>query len=458
MRILYTCALLIPLAASPIAAQFYYPVSASTRQNFVQLADGGPSTQNWITTIALANPDPVNAADVRLTFFNDSGQNLLIDFGHGPAATLVLQVPAGGSTIAYSTGAPSTTSTGWARVAANLPVYGTVMYQARKDGTPFWDFAAPGVGGTFFYASQAVYSSGVAVLNPNSSTTIHLRVGVADPAGNPAGVYDVTLPGNGHTSFVLGDKIPGLSRDFKGTMSIRPTDSTPSSFSAWTTYEREGFLSPLPAGSMPFPPVTTRKASDAMALAQIASVALARTLGAALYNTSPTTVAQYVMQQSLVIEERGSLGASYQTSDNTLHITRALFQTLDGSDPALAFLVGHYVARGVLNRTGIPPSGVAAMADVSLASDTASLAGLFSAGFDPGGLTDFYGRLGMAYRLGLTIESSLQVEFGAQDQFIARQNGIWNKILGECAGATAMKQICQQVHDYWHPDYPTTVP
>ncbi len=195
-----------------------------------------------------------------------------------------------------------------------------------------------------------------------------------------------------------------------------------------------------------------------MALAQTGSIALARTLGAAFYNTSPATVAQYVMQESLVIEERGSLGASYQTSDNTLHITRGLFQTLDGSDPALAFLVGHYVARGVLNRTGLPPTGVAAMPDVSLASDTASLAGLFNAGFDPGGLTDFFGRLGMAYRLGLTIESSLQIEFGTQDQLTARQNGIWGKILGECAGATAMKQICQQMHDYWHPDYPVSVP
>lgn len=86
------------------------------------------------------------------------------------------------------------------------------------------------------------------------------------------------------------------------------------------------------------------------------------------------------------------------------------------------------------------------------------MAGMFNAGFDPGGLTDFYGRLSMAYRLGLTVESSLQTEFGAPDQFPDRQNGVWTKILSECAATPAMGQICQQAHDYWHQHYPTNIP
>lgn len=454
MRILCACALLTGLTASPLAAQFFYPSSASRRLNFVQLADGGPSGQNWTTTIAVANPDPANLAEIHFTFYDNKGQGLPLDFGQGASSTLILQVPAGGSRLVTSTGASSDITIGWARGLSNLPVYGTVIYRARANGTPLWDVAAAGVGGTFFYGSQATYMLGVALANPSGTDTIHLRVSATYPNGTAGGVFDQSLPPNGHAAFNLGVVIPSLPRDFTGTVGIISTDSPPATFSAWTMYERDGMLSPLPPGGMQFPPVTIRKTWDAMGLMQAGAAALARTLGTALFNASPATVSQYVMQEDLDIQERGSLGASYESATNIIHLTRGLVEVLDGSDAALAFLVGHYVARGILNRTGVPSLGVAAMPSTSLACDTASVATLFNAGLDPYGVADFFGRLTTASMQGLTFESSLQAEFGDVGQYADRSTQVWSKVVQECKGTTAFAQVCQQVRGYWCPDCP----
>ncbi len=121
--------------ALPCWAQFSYPASASTDFGVVQLADGGPASQHWTTTVLLANRNLSYAASVRIRFFNDAGQPLALDFGQGASATLDLVVPAGGSNSITSTGTSSPpVLSAWARVQSDNPVTGTVLYSATQNG------------------------------------------------------------------------------------------------------------------------------------------------------------------------------------------------------------------------------------------------------------------------------------------------------------------------------------
>lgn len=460
MRIVFTCFLLMLVAVSPLRAQFSYPASASVRLGFVQIADGGAPVQKWMTTIAVANPDPTTAATVTLTFFDDSGQLLPLDFGQGAQSTLILNVPAGGSRTVTSTGTSSSTAfvTGWARALSNVPVYGTVIYRATSNGVPVWDVAAAGTGSTYFYSSLAKYTLGVALANPSATDTVHLRLSAKDQEGTAGNNYDVTLPPNGHTAFVLGAGKGIVPTDFTGTITITTTDNPPLPFLAWTLYERDGLLAPLPPGEMRLPGPYDRRVADALSMVQAGASALVRALGPALYNTAPETVVQYVRQKGIVIENNGVFAARYQTSDDSVRVSRIMVETMGGSDAALAFLIGHYVARGVLQATGLPPSGIAATGSAQTASDALSLAGMLAAGYDPGGMADFFSRLLTATGQVSFDQGTLNEFGGSADQILNRHSAAWTNLLQACGNTPALGTICRKAHDYYHQHYPSNIP
>jgi hypothetical protein len=459
MRIVLSCLLLIPLSVSPIRAQFDYPASASTRLNFVQLADGGAPAQKWTTTLAVANPDPTTAASVTFNFYNDSGQPLPLDFGQGAASTLAFSVPGGGSRLFSSTGTSSETAfvVGWARGVANIPVHGTVIYRSTTNGVPVSNVAATGTGPTYFYSSLAKDTLGVALANPSTTDTVHLHLSAKNQEGAAAGTYDVTLGPNEHMAFVLWAVMGTLPANFAGTLTITTTDTPPLSFLTWTCYERDGLLAPLPPGEMRLPASYDRRVVDSMSLVQAGASTLVRALGSALYNAAPETVVQYVRQKGIVIENNGVLAARYQSSDDTVRVSRIMTETMGGSDAALAFLIGHYVARGVLQTTGLPPSGIAATGNASTASDALSLAGMLAAGFDPGGMADFFGRFLTASSQVASDQGTLN-EFGPLEQIWNRHFATWSSLIQACGNTPALGSICQKAHNYWHQHYPTGIP
>ncbi len=313
MRISLCLTMFTLLPALPVAAQFFFPASASTRLHFAQFADGGSASQKWTTTLLLADPDPLRAASLSLEFFDNNGQPLPVDFGSGPSATLDLSLPAGGTRTLTSTGAPGTTVVGWARLTSNAPVYGTVIYRASSGGVPVWDVAAPGTSDTYSYSSQAAYSLGVALANPYLGVgTIHLRVSTRDQNGVSGNYLDAALPPLGHTSFNLGAAVTGLAPSFAGTISIVSTDNPPLPFVAWTLFERDGLLSPLPPGGMRFPADNTRLPKDTLAFLKSGAVTLVQALRPEDFTTPPATVIQLVRQKGLVLEASGTLKATYE--------------------------------------------------------------------------------------------------------------------------------------------------
>jgi hypothetical protein len=462
MRIFLPFFILILFAASPAQSQFSYPASASTRLDFAQLTDGGTPDQRWTVTLAVANPDLAASATVTFTFYRNNGQLLPLDFGQGASSTLVTNVPAGGSRIFTSAGTSVDPVTGrevvgWARAVSNIPIYGTVFYRATQNGAPMWDVAAAGTGPTYYFGSQAKYILGVALANPSSTATIHLRLTPREENGTVGTTWDESLPPNGHTSFVLGDKgiVP---RSFTGTVAITSTDTPPAPFVAWTLYERDGLLIPLPQGEMRAPAPYSRRPQDTLALMQAGSSTLVRALGTELYDTPPDSVIQNVMQISMVVEEGAALSASYKGSDSSVHLSQGMVETLGSSDAALAFLVGHMVARGVLERTGLPDTGIGASFEIQTAADGLSLAAMLTMGYDPGGMSDFFSRLRTALGQDLSLDPGLLSEFGPLDGIGERTDKTWTKIVQACASTPQLTQICQKAHDYWHPSYPAKIP
>src|ERR1700675_1559749 len=69
-----------------LLAQFD-PEGAKVISYFPQLADGGPASQKWVTSFTFANPHVVLPLNGSVFLYNDSGKELLLDFGSGPVST-----------------------------------------------------------------------------------------------------------------------------------------------------------------------------------------------------------------------------------------------------------------------------------------------------------------------------------------------------------------------------------
>jgi hypothetical protein len=308
--------------AVPCWAQFSYPASASTDFAVVQLADGGPVTQHWTTTIILANPNLSTAASVRIRFYNDAGQPLALDFGQGASATLNLVVPAGGSITITSTGASTPpVLSAWARVQSDYPVTGTVIYSATQNGTPLWDVAALGTERTFYYNSYATSDLGVAVAN-RSGQTLHLKLTARDASGVSRGVYTIpALNPSGHAVFNLFQVVPGLPAGFTGTITIEPTDNPLVPFTAWSVNVHNGLLSPLPPGEMSSPGPWPDHFNNAPVLVGQGAIGVLTDAGVNLIGANPAQLASIIMGLGLVLDNDLSLKASYNAGDNSIHLS-----------------------------------------------------------------------------------------------------------------------------------------
>jgi hypothetical protein len=116
------------------------------------------------------------------------------------------------------------------------------------------------------------------------------------------------------------------------------------------------------------------------------------------------------------------------------------------------------VARGVLERTGLPDTGIGASFEIQTAADGLSLAAMLTMGYDPGGMSDFFSRLRTALGQDLSLDPGLLSEFGPLDGIGERTDKTWTKIVQACASTPQLTQICQKAHDYWHPSYPAKIP
>jgi hypothetical protein len=448
--------LLALTAALPIRAQFSYPASASKVIGFAQLADGGPVEGRWSTTITFTNPNATASSPVEVSFYGDNGQPLALDFGSGPATTLNLTLPPGGVRSVTSRATSSTLVVGWALVMSEMPITGVATYRASNNGVVGADVAAIGTGSTFFYSSYATERLGVAVVNPDATRSVHLRVSARNQDGVDRGTYDTTLLPHGHEAFVLYSKIAGLlSPSFTGSISITPTDDPPLPFGAWTLNSRDDILSTLPPGEMTSPGPHNRRPYDIAIMLMDAGIAVLQA-EPGMFNKPDGVVAANLSGLNFRVDTDTVIKASYSTTDHSMHVSTGLVEALGASDAALAFVISHMAIHGVYANLGAAPSGPFTGDPEGLA-DAAAEASVLQAGFDPSGAADFYSHMLYASIQGLPMDNALKTEFGIPNDIPARLTKIWN-FTGLGCSSGGLTPICDKARKYWHPHNPAGVP
>jgi hypothetical protein len=445
--------------------------AASTDMYFAQLADGGGQAQNWTTTLVFQNPNVYVEATVNVDFYGDDGKALNLDFGAGAVSSLRNQkIPPGGLLTFTSRGTNPAIVAGWARATSDTPVVGTLVYRAAQNGTPRWSVATASSGPTYVYRTFGNSTLGVALVNPSTTQTIHLKVSIVGASGAAGGSTAVTLEPNAHTSFVLGTKISGLDANHTSSVVVIPTDTPVVPFVAWAMNAQDDLFSPLPVGGARSPAPARGQLLDAYYQAR---AAIAMWGGASRFtqhvwgNVTAAQLATLLMGMPVVIDpvvnNQYVLSARYQTSDNTLHVSWPLVDALGESRGALAFLLVHYAARGVMVRTGSYPTGDFA-GDPAGAADLVGLAALLVADMDPGGMADFYGRLqwaviGSQQGWNYQVDPALLTEFSFPN-YTVRATKVWSEAADACVDPTntsADLEACELLHTLWYPHMPPGV-
>ncbi|MCC7174130.1 MAG: hypothetical protein IT159_02960 [Bryobacterales bacterium] len=455
---------LILASAAPLAGQFSYPVSASTRLYIGHFIDGGPPSQKWQTTLILTNPNPGAPAPVKVSFYNDAGQAMPLDFGQGASPTLLVAVPAGGAKSLTTVGASETLLNGWAIVETPdapatepaTPVTATVLYRGELPGNHWWDVAAVGTGSTYFFSSYGNRDLGVALANPSRADTIHLQMTARTEGGQSAGSWTINLPPLGHRSFNLSGP-PASLASFSGTIQISSLDDPPSPFVALALNYRSPVLSPLPPGETAAPSPYDRRPLDVAVKARQAAMALLAETDPYGIGRSPATLAEFVSGIGLAVDAEIPVRASYDAAERKVRLSTGLVEAMGTNDAALAFLIAHLSARGVLQAYGMPPSGSYSNDAPGLA-DYVAAATLLKGGFDPSGAADLFGRLLYATELGLSVDGALRNEFAIPDGVQARLQKLAENLRTACGSLAGMQQVCQAARRHWHPHNPANIP
>jgi hypothetical protein len=451
MRIATTLLLALATALPAWPQLIFFPSAASSKLYFPQLADGGAPVQKWATTLLLVNSSSITAGSVTVSFYDNNGQPLPLDFGSGAQATLAVDLPAGGTRTITSTGSAADLAVGWGVATSTVPITGTVLYEARQNGTPLWDVAAAGTGPTYLYSSFANPNLGVALANPNSASPIFLRVSATAQDGTAAGNTILQLAPNGHTTFNLGTAISGLPAGFEGTVTIASA-SVPRPFVAWTMNARDGLVSPLPPGEMRSPAPYDRIVADIVAELRVGGVGVLGDLSSLLGSNS-AQMAQVATTIQYSIDSSSTISARYDASEHKIHVSSAMIETLGDSRSAIGFLFAHLATLAVQQQVGVPPHIVQALGGVPQMADTAGMIALVKTGFDPFGALDFYIRMMYAVGSGVPIDPGTVTEFSLTTSDISTRFTalVTNYGLG-CGMVAAVTQDCQAMHQIWHPD------
>src|SRR5450631_4372611 len=137
-------------AGTVVAQTSLVPENAQSVMYFAHLTEGGPDANNsWQATFTFVNTNQV-AANVNMSFYNDDGTPMMLDFGSGAAAGISAVVPARGSRIFRSqlTHKGPAPVWGWAAGQSDVPVMGQLSYRGMTNGMVTAELAANSTTGT----------------------------------------------------------------------------------------------------------------------------------------------------------------------------------------------------------------------------------------------------------------------------------------------------------------------
>lgn len=214
---------LFTFAPLTIASDLVYPGGGV----LTHIVDGG-GTQ---TTITLVNVDSL-PAPYTLSFYGNDGNPVTFQTTAGPtSAPLSGTLNPNSSLIISTNGGSNTLTEGWGLLLTgqggqtttdtsgnvHYAVAGSAVFSLVLPGNPVADAQVPLDTGfdTIFELpfDYTIAATGVAMANSDSNNQLTVNVKAYDLSGNPITLAtgSLTLPGLGHTSFMLTDKFPELN-------------------------------------------------------------------------------------------------------------------------------------------------------------------------------------------------------------------------------------------------------
>lgn len=439
--------LLSVLAAMSCFGQFY-PTGAHVTLYFPHLADGGPSAQQWQTSLEFVNPSATLTAHVELRLYADSGIPLNLDFGSGARAVHNFNVAPGGTiTLRSSLASTDKIVTGQAIATSDIPLQGTVLFRNISNTAPIVEVSAPPTLPTSKYLSLATRDLGIALSN-STGTAKSYQLAVVNSSGNTIATIIVGVPGLGHQSFNLSQMFPTLPADFAGSVIITP-QVPGDQVLAWTLNVERSLISTLPTGPLEWPISHPDRIQLVFKRLLAAAPALLSGLG---NNLGPQTAPNLVMATDAVVNASAS-------PNQTVQINLALSELVSDSPSELAFLVAHELAHIAQFRSGaltvLMPNDPA---NKEPDADLIAMILVLSAGFDPYGAGGAIGKLSMANGSQGLVSPFFDGLTDPTTAFSPARLGSMLGVITSACNYVTMSGYCAPYKTNIHPHFPGSAP
>ncbi len=364
------------------------PREAQSVLYFPHINEGGPDTNNfWQMTFTFVNANAV-PANMSVSFYNDDGSPMMVDFGSGPAASISATIPPLGSRVFRSQLTHKTLVWGWAAGQSDAPVLCQLNYRNMQNGQVNADMDANPTTGTAQWMSTANANLGIAVANPSPSDTMTYMVDVKDSEGNDLGSKSFPLAPHGHDAFTLSSRFT-VPQGFAGSVTITGQTASPSVYKpvVWTVGWDAGVFATLPDGRAMMPDDQQARAMRVFGRV----VAMAHQLG---YNVNPQLTLLPGTAANGIANAMGGLSA---TGSDQVTMYMSLVEMAGDSDGELAFLMAHQVAHVIQCRThGCKmPVDVQFTNDYEVDADEMGMMLSTSAGYDSYAAAAMYAKLQM---------------------------------------------------------------
>jgi hypothetical protein len=444
----WTGSVLVLLGISAALQAQFDPAGTQVISYFPQLADGGPPSQQWVTSLTFVNPHPIFPADAVVFFNDDDGKPLSLDFGNGPVSTFNFSVGSQGSVTFTSTGVSPTTITGWATVVSSVPLQGVVQFRTSANGVPQQGVSAQSTPASGLFRSPATATTGVAIANTYSDSKIRVSISVLDADGNQIYTKAVSLPGFGHQSFTLNTMFPSLPATFRGSVLISADlDQT---LVAWTLSSDGGVLSSYPPSGAASPVSSFEYIFKVWAKTVAAAPVLSSALNGKIVLGSPPDLSQDFATNSI--------NAFADTAQNQVHVVMNMAELVGDSESEMAFLIGHEVAHIIQAHTG---HTIFNTSDYEREADEISLALAMLAGYDPYAAAGAVGKLIMASGNPGLIDPGFDRlssrNLVPQTSFKDRLGAIYSEVQNLCS-MTQFQEYCSVYKSLVHPEFPPSAP
>ncbi len=323
-------------SASPVLAQVsLMPRNAQSVLYFPHLNEGGADQNNfWQVTFTFVNTNSVTA-NLNVSFYNDDGSPMMIDFGTGPASSIAATVPAHGSQTFRSQLTHKPSVWGWAGGQSDIPVFSQLNYRYMQNGQVGAELATDATTGTALWTATASANMGIAVANPSPSDTMTYTVDVMDSTGTALGSKSFQIPPHGHDAFTLDTRLT-LPEGFEGSISVTGDTAPPSVYkpAVWTVGWESGALATMPDGRASAPPDQWSRAWRVWGRI----MATAHKLG---YTVNPQLSLPAGTAADGVANALGGLDAN---GKEQVTMYMSLLDITGDSDSELGFLMAHEVA------------------------------------------------------------------------------------------------------------------